>query len=160
MVFLLLENFENEKQPLFPFQCWVVNKETTGTIFLMFLVSLYLGLNPRPPALETSTLPLGYRGGWSPNCYWSNHKVKFPLYLHNIVTLASLISNVRNSSHLNVHWPHSQRLHYKVNAFNSFWRKYTVMYIKFNVVEWKVFVFFANKTLKIVWTFQQWGIVL
>jgi len=34
------------------------------------------------------------------------------------------------------------------------------MYIKFNVVEWKVFVFFANKTLKIVWTFQQWGIVL
>jgi len=41
----------------------VPNKGTTGTIFLWYDAVLDWGLNPGPPALEASTLPLGYRGG-------------------------------------------------------------------------------------------------
>ena len=38
---------------------------TTGTIFITSFVwhGPNCGLNPGPPALEASTLPLGYRGG-------------------------------------------------------------------------------------------------
>ena len=54
-----------QKEPVFPFECWVLNKGTTGTIFITSLVwrGPWRGLNPGPPALEASTLPLGYRGG-------------------------------------------------------------------------------------------------
>ena len=44
----------------------MLNKGTTGTIFITSLVwrgPCLGGLNPGPPALEASTLPLGYRGG-------------------------------------------------------------------------------------------------
>ena len=53
-----------ERASIFPFQCWVLNKGTTGTIFITSLVwrGLDWGLNPWPSALEDSTLPLGYRG--------------------------------------------------------------------------------------------------
>ena len=52
-----------EKEPVFPFS--MLNKGTTGTIFITSLYDAVLdwGLNPGPPALEASTLPLGYRGG-------------------------------------------------------------------------------------------------
>ena len=38
---------------------------TTGTIFITVWYDAVLdwGLNPGPPALEASTIPLGYRGG-------------------------------------------------------------------------------------------------
>ena len=80
-----------ERASIFPLECSVLNKGTTGTIFIMSLVwrgpwlgiepgtshtqsqhsttrlsvwrSLTGGLNPGPPTLEASTLPLGYRGG-------------------------------------------------------------------------------------------------
>ena len=43
----------------------MLNKGTTGTIFIRLWYDAVLdwGLNPGPPALEASTLPLGYRGG-------------------------------------------------------------------------------------------------
>ena len=42
----------------------VLNKGTTGTIFITSLVwrGPWLGIEPGPPALKASTLPLGYRG--------------------------------------------------------------------------------------------------
>ena len=98
-----------ERASIFPFECSVLNKDTTGTIFITFLVSRgpWLGIEhgtsrtgsqhyttrlsrrrwnhhtlrilwfvniPKPvlytklvnsicPALEASTIPLGYRGG-------------------------------------------------------------------------------------------------
>ena len=80
-----------ERASIFPFECSVLNKGTTGTIFITSLVwrgpwlmiepetsrtrsqhyttrlsmeaVLDWRLNPRPPALEASTLPLGYCGG-------------------------------------------------------------------------------------------------
>ena len=58
-----------EKEPVFSLlnvQC--LNKSTTGTIFLLRLwydAFLDWGLNPGPPALEASTIPLGYRAGGS-----------------------------------------------------------------------------------------------
>ena len=80
-----------ERASIFPFECSVLNKGTTGTIFITSLVwrgpwlmiepetsrtrsqhyttrlsmeaVLDWRLNPRPPALEASTLPLGYWGG-------------------------------------------------------------------------------------------------
>ena len=50
-----------EKGQYFAFECWVLN----STIFIMSLVwrGPWLGLYLGPPALEASTLPLGYRGG-------------------------------------------------------------------------------------------------
>ena len=56
-----------EKSQYFPFECSVLNKGTTGTIFITSLVWCcpWLGIEPGPPALEASILPLGYReGGW------------------------------------------------------------------------------------------------
>ena len=43
----------------------MLNKGTTGTILITSWYDAVLdwGLNPRPPALEASTIPLGYRGG-------------------------------------------------------------------------------------------------
>ena len=37
-----------EKEPVFPFQCWVLNKGTTGTIFITYLVwrGPWLGIEP------------------------------------------------------------------------------------------------------------------
>ena len=54
-----------EKEPVFPFWCWVPKKRTPGTILLRLWYDAVLdwGLNPGPPALEASTLPLGYRRG-------------------------------------------------------------------------------------------------
>ena len=53
-----------EKATIFPFECSVLNKGTTGTIFITsYNAVLDWGLNPRPPALKTSTISLGYRGG-------------------------------------------------------------------------------------------------
>ena len=55
-----------EKEPVFPFKFWVLNKGTTGTIFyetIWYDAVLDWGLNLGPPALEASTLPLGYCGG-------------------------------------------------------------------------------------------------
>ena len=53
-----------ERASIFPFECSVLNKGTTGTIFITSLVWRgEWGLNAGPPALESSTLPLGYRGG-------------------------------------------------------------------------------------------------
>ena len=53
------------KSQYLPFQCWVLNKWTTGTIFIMSWYDAVLDweLNPGPPALEASTLPLGFQGG-------------------------------------------------------------------------------------------------
>ena len=42
-----------------PFQCWVLNKGTTGTIFLKYDAVLDWELNPGPLELDASTLPLG-----------------------------------------------------------------------------------------------------
>ena len=78
-----------ERASIFPFECSVPNKGTTGTIFITSLVwggpwlgietgtsrtrsqhyttrlsrRRYCGLNPGPPALEASTISLGNRGG-------------------------------------------------------------------------------------------------
>ena len=54
-----------ERAIIFPFECLVLNKDTTGTIFITSLVwrGPWLGIEPGPPALEASTIPLGFRGG-------------------------------------------------------------------------------------------------
>ena len=51
-----------ERASIFPFEFSVVNKGTTGTIFITSLVwrGPWLGIEP---TLEASTIPLGYRGG-------------------------------------------------------------------------------------------------
>jgi len=61
-IFAIWESREFGKSQYFPFQWWVPNKGTTGTIFITSMVwrGLYQGLNPGPPALEASTLLLGY----------------------------------------------------------------------------------------------------
>ena len=43
----------------------MLNKGTTDTIFILSWYDAVLdwGLNPGPPVLEASTIPLGYRGG-------------------------------------------------------------------------------------------------
>ena len=41
----------------------MLNKGTTGTIFITSDAVLDWGLNPGPPALDANTLPLGYRRG-------------------------------------------------------------------------------------------------
>ena len=43
--------------------CSVLNKGTTGTIFITSDKVLDWGLNPGPPALDANTLPPGYRRG-------------------------------------------------------------------------------------------------
>ena len=54
-----------EKEPVFPFKCWVLNKGTTGIIFITSLVwrGPWLGIESGTFALEARTLPLGYLGG-------------------------------------------------------------------------------------------------
>ena len=54
-----------ERASIFPFEGSVLNKGTTGTILYRFWYDAVLGLrlNPGPPALEASIIPLGYRGG-------------------------------------------------------------------------------------------------
>ena len=55
-----------QKEPVFSlFECWVPKTGTTGTILkrLWYDAALDWGLNPGPPALEASTLPLGYWRG-------------------------------------------------------------------------------------------------
>ena len=54
-----------ERASIYPFECSVLNKGITGTILVRLWYDAVLdwGLNPGPPALEASTLPLGYRGG-------------------------------------------------------------------------------------------------
>ena len=54
-----------ERASIFPFECSVLNKDTIATIFITSLVwrGPWLGIEPVPPALEASTIPLGYRGG-------------------------------------------------------------------------------------------------
>jgi len=44
-----------EKEPVFPFQCWVLNKGTTGTIFISSLVwrGPWLGIEPRTSRTQT-----------------------------------------------------------------------------------------------------------
>ena len=62
------------KSQYFPFQCGVLNKGTTGTIFITSLLwrGPWLGIEPGPPVLDVSTLPLGYRGGGTVSlCIWS-----------------------------------------------------------------------------------------
>ena len=55
-----------EKQPVFPFLMFSAKQ---GNYWYLFLYRIWYdaflvwGLNPVPPALEASTLPLGYRGG-------------------------------------------------------------------------------------------------
>ena len=45
----------------FPFNVECLTREPTLPILTSLV--LYRGLNPRPPALEAISLPLGYRGG-------------------------------------------------------------------------------------------------
>ena len=54
-----------ERASIFPFECSVLNKGTTGTIFITALVwsGPWLGIEPEPSALDASRIPLGYRGG-------------------------------------------------------------------------------------------------
>ena len=54
-----------EKEPVFPFRMFSAKQ---GHYWYHFISSLvwrghYWGLNPGPPALDASTVPLGYRGG-------------------------------------------------------------------------------------------------
>ena len=54
-----------ERASISLFQRWVLNKGTTGTIFITSLVwrCPWLGIESGRPAREASTLPLCYRGG-------------------------------------------------------------------------------------------------
>ena len=94
-----------EKEPVFPFfQFWVLNKGTAGTIFITSLVwrGPWLGIEPGAPALEASTLPLGYRGGGfeqDSSCYagmqvLANYRCK----LTNRRTCSSWINKSLNKS--------------------------------------------------------------
>ena len=51
-----------ERASIFPFECSVLNKDTIATIFITSLVwrGPWLGIELGPPALEASTIPLGY----------------------------------------------------------------------------------------------------
>ena len=60
-----------ERASIFPFECSVLNKGTTDTIFITSLVWRGRWLNPGPKALEASTLPLGYRGGGAIEMFFS-----------------------------------------------------------------------------------------
>ena len=55
-----------EREPVFPFLMFIAKQGHYWyhfyNVFGMTLV-LDWGLNPGPPALEPSTIPLGYRGG-------------------------------------------------------------------------------------------------
>ena len=55
-----------ERASIFPFECSMLNKGTTGTI-------LITSLNPGPPALEAITIPLGYRGGGNASRWTYTH---------------------------------------------------------------------------------------
>ena len=54
-----------QKELVFPFLMLSAKQGTTGTLFITSLVwrGPWLGIEPGPPTLEASTLPLGYRGG-------------------------------------------------------------------------------------------------
>ena len=88
-----------ERASIFPFECSVLNKGTTGTIFITSLVwrSPWLGI-------EASTIPLGYRGGspywncsfiiWVASISWSWYCIgEYPSYL-DIVQLWLLRSRI------------------------------------------------------------------
>jgi len=64
----------SKKDPVFPLSHWVLNKGTTGTMFLSFgMTRSWSEIEPGTlinPALETSTLLLGYQGGY----YWKQNK--------------------------------------------------------------------------------------
>ena len=83
-----------ERASIFPFECWVLNKSTTGTIFITYLVwrGPWLGIEPGLPALEASTLSLGYLGGsmYIPSSCCS----ALPLFIDckNLVKLEVLVS--------------------------------------------------------------------
>ena len=73
-----------ERASIFPFECSVLNKGTTGNIFLLRLwydAVLDWGLNPGPQALEASTLPLGYRGSGFYLQLLHNNKSNVSLYV-------------------------------------------------------------------------------
>ena len=82
-----------ERASIFPFQCWVLNKGTSGTIFITSLVWRGPWLGIGPPALEASPIPLGYRGGgnswvitsaWNPDIMSCN--CGYVMYRHNSFT--------------------------------------------------------------------------
>ena len=77
-----------EKASIFPFECSVLNKGTTGTIFITYDAVLDCGLNLGPPTLKASTLPLGYRGGSEYiYLYWKPNEIKLQLhqfFRHNL----------------------------------------------------------------------------
>ena len=51
-----------EKEPVFPFLMFSA-KQGNYLVRIWYDAVLDWGLNPGPPALDASTLPLGYRGG-------------------------------------------------------------------------------------------------
>ena len=51
-----------EKEPVFPFSM-LIAKQAKYWYHFWYEAVLDWGLNPGPPALDASTLPLGYRGG-------------------------------------------------------------------------------------------------
>ena len=84
------------KSQYFPFECSVLNKGTTGTIFITSLVwrGPWLGIEPGPPALEASTLPLGYREGGKKNEWWEYHYTKWDQLKSYLKALNATILNV------------------------------------------------------------------
>ena len=76
-----------ERASIFPFECSMLNKGTTGTILknIWYDAVLDWGLNPGPPALEASTLALGYRGGGQ--CQYNKHYIGLTRKINMILNI-------------------------------------------------------------------------
>ena len=129
------------KSQYFPFQCWVLNKATTGTNFITSLVWRvpWLGINPGPPAHDASTLPLGYRGGGIANMNVKNNWLK---YLHLPETVYCML--YRKTAHCVPQSP----LHHT---------RYSRAFL-FRLVIWKLYQKQVIRSLSVKWKIKNWVI--
>ena len=71
--------------PLYPWYCWVLSKDVSSTIFIVFSVTL-LGIEPRSPRQLANTLPT-----WPINEFV--HSVLYQTYCTNMITAFVQLQN-------------------------------------------------------------------
>ena len=119
-----------ERASIFPFQCWVLNRGTTGTIFITSLVwrGPWLGIEPGPSAIEASTLPLGYRGGGDQVLKW-----------WSIVNLVDKLAHVPYTA---LHQKTTGILNYRVNfLIKLFYVSFRFKYVRATGTSMSCFVY-------------------